>query len=83
MQVIDHKIKKLKHKNTSESMPSDKIAAAANEGKGKKEPKTSKTQKTPNAVAYEESKEAVPIAATGKYQIISILISECLAYFCL
>ena len=61
-------------------MPSDKIAAAANEGKGKKEPKT---QKTPNAVAYEESKEAVPIAATGKYQIISILISECLAYFCL
>jgi len=63
-------------------MPNDKIAAAANEGKGKKEPKTSKTQKTPNAVAYEESKEAVPIAATGKYQI-NFFVTESLTQFCL
>ena len=65
-------------------MPSDKIAAAATEGKGKREPKTSK-QKTHNAVAYEESKEAVPILPTGKYQIIYLLLSlnKCLTQFCL
>ena len=39
-------------------MPGEKTAAATEAGKGKREAKTSKKV---NQVAYEESKEAVPV----------------------
>ncbi len=46
-------------------MPSEKTTGANEAGKGKREAKTSKKV---NQVAYEESKEAVPVqTATGKF----------------